>query len=1119
MKKFPYKSKMSKPFTKQDFMTTLSMTKLTTINLILLSFMLGNMLITFPNVSPIHAQRVVTVTADQPNIWTLEQAHYLLAQMHRRNLDLKAKRLDPLDANEINGVNLDILRSILEIGATYNQADAFNNSLIKTDKKFDAERRRQLTKDIDKLNEEKLELTRIIARLKREKETAENEDAAAKIEASILEHTEIKSEVESQISSKTEQLGSLSSAGGNVTGTTSSATFDATKFPPGLIDSEIKVKLKEALDSFGANPKLNASLQLDKFLQLQYEIISKQLTLLRDEVGPGERLLFLELPQSINATYDKSNKMWAQSRWRISGYTACVDEINGKPIPCPTFLYPDGKKRIQNRPPRSTLEIYKSITNDDQEIFDKFNISIFDIKEREELAKKFVQLTENTDNTNSQKETSSEKMIRQFFNRFYSETEQANTVSPSSIESQARNKYKTTLDNYLKKEKEYKELLDTCSKDNFNTQSNCNAENLEKLEKELKELKEQVSTPSATLLNLILRTLNEAVNSSTQLNKDPNLNLNVYSRRTTILSRITAEDKETKRLLNRLWLEDLFYFILFRLQESDFPSQYFDLTGGKKLAGKKTILTTKKNPDKTQTIQEDNKDNDIEIDNRIIRTVEIIPRQSSFNVNDVKVRNKSSALNFIVSTLFGLGGNFNYQQQRERYSQFVQQELYSSGFGKGAREFGWTFTSMPGTNRLLSGTRNTYAVVIIPKEAISLVLESTGCSFRRAKQQPQDFADAKSSTWQDEQKRKKNHCSKPKSFLIPVPGGGSDSNNDFYVSGMTYKPVKKGKRIVMSIYGDNFSHQTGIMINGVPLLESIGLAQNFIRDDSNVSKEVLEKHKSEKIRGSFERVDSNQIIASFEIDDGENGTPVITLVSPGKALDLNPYTLYINGRRTSLQNAEWMFGVRPPTSTFQVSDTQIFVSDIINGDITELTALLSGKNLHRITGIFVNGQPITTATPHGFNILRIVFPPPNDDKIQIVLIRGSEVLRLKPITKPTTKTPPPQPPSLDDTLLSFNVLDTTPIFEDTTKKKVTHLLVKIEGIGLNSGLTISNGKLDVASETLAYITIANPKPAQTIRLTNTELNIYAEGVVTMPKLKITKSAKKSNGNCRKLKGC
>jgi glyoxylase-like metal-dependent hydrolase (beta-lactamase superfamily II) len=54
---------------------------------------------------------VIVVNAEQPNLWTLEQAHYLLAQMHRRNLDLKAKSLDDLDPNEIAGLRFDVMHT------------------------------------------------------------------------------------------------------------------------------------------------------------------------------------------------------------------------------------------------------------------------------------------------------------------------------------------------------------------------------------------------------------------------------------------------------------------------------------------------------------------------------------------------------------------------------------------------------------------------------------------------------------------------------------------------------------------------------------------------------------------------------------------------------------------------------------------------------------------------------------------------------------------------------------------------------------------------------------------------------------------------------------------------
>ena len=45
--------------------------------------------------------------------------------MHRRDLDLRAKSLDDLDANEIAGLRFDVMRMLVEFGATFNQAAGF----------------------------------------------------------------------------------------------------------------------------------------------------------------------------------------------------------------------------------------------------------------------------------------------------------------------------------------------------------------------------------------------------------------------------------------------------------------------------------------------------------------------------------------------------------------------------------------------------------------------------------------------------------------------------------------------------------------------------------------------------------------------------------------------------------------------------------------------------------------------------------------------------------------------------------------------------------------------------------------------------------------------------------
>src|SRR6185369_7343036 len=117
------------------------------------------------------------------------------------------------------------------------------------------------------------------------------------------------------------ELKTLNVAGGELKGTTGGAEFDASKLPKSVFDKAFEAAASSQIDRFNQAPQLNASLRLDNFLQMQYEIIAKQLTLLRDELGPGERLLFLELPQTLNVAHHEADKKWAQSWWKIAGYT------------------------------------------------------------------------------------------------------------------------------------------------------------------------------------------------------------------------------------------------------------------------------------------------------------------------------------------------------------------------------------------------------------------------------------------------------------------------------------------------------------------------------------------------------------------------------------------------------------------------------------------------------------------------------------------------------------------------------------------------------------------------------------------------------------------------------
>ena len=177
--------------------------------------------------------------------------------------------------------------------------------------------------------------------------------------------------------------------------------------------------------------------------------------------------------------------------------------------------------------------------------------------------------------------------------------------------------------------------------------------------------------------------------------------------------------------------------------------------------------------------------------------------------------------------------------------------------------------------------------------------------------QPINFANTSESRWTESENRR---CGEQKAFVVPIPGGGDDQNYDFWVDGLEFVPAEKGDRVVLSIYGRNFPAQIGMMVDGVPLTQSIGVAQPLIRDDSNAFREASAELKEAKVGGRIERIDSRQIVAVFERPNGKEGAqPVITLTAPGKAKTLDRLPLYINGTRSTTLNSATtplMFGKR-----------------------------------------------------------------------------------------------------------------------------------------------------------------------------------------------------------------
>lgn len=474
------------------------------------------------------------------------------------------------------------------------------------------------------------------------------------------------------------------------------------------------------------------------------------------------------------------------------------------------------------------------------------------------------------------------------------------------------------------------------------------------------------------------------------------------------------------------------------------------------------------------------------LENRMVRTVELIPRQSSLNVNDMDLKVKAGAFNFVLSTLFGFGSSLNVQRQREQFSQFVQQELYSAAFGKGSREFGWTFTPMPGTHRLHSGVRTTYAVVVVPENATSLVMESNGCYFPRSFYPPNNFHDTKSPRWNEDDRTSRNCGGSPTNvFVVPIPSAQVDGGNEFWVEEVEFAPVGKGKRVVVAITGKNFSPQTGVLINGVPLVQSIGLAQPLLRDDSETGRRTNDDLKDQEVQGRIERIDSNKVVFSFKIPDFQ-GTPTITIVSPGRAVDINTLDLKINSKYfgTLTNFKPLMFGNTPDPEPFRIDRVKVF-----RASPTTLTALVSGAGFGTAAAppqVFVNGESISPPVLQlpSDELMRFTFDVPDDPTIRVTLVS-------RPPTPKTIESEPAANPAF----LSVSDVDVL-VYEAATENEPAIVVVKISGTGFTDDLISSVGEIAVKSATEAILTVPDPKAAAVVTLTDQVTQQNVKIVVT-----------------------
>ena len=900
------------------------------------------------------------------------------------NLELQAKTLTAadLDPNATNGTRIQLLRQLFGVDVQFDQGIGFENRRLVENQRFNDNRRRELLTRRDKLQDDSLALTRDINSLTIERERM-NTDTSATAEQKTLKDKEIQAKKDEQAVVKeqiTQQNDELKTLQAEPSGTPTSPTASASPatLPTSALEKLIEKNADKLLDA-AKDPKLNATTMLDNTIQLQYEIIAKQLTLLRDEVGPGERLVFLELPQSIYTTPGSADEKMAQSWWHVNGYTRT------DPLLHLLLEFYDVEQRwhdIQAVPAFSTFatDLQPCPTDSTQRTADKND--------------PYLNLKELYDALKAEHEIARRRIIEQIFR-------EANANFDRVEQNGARDTTETI----------------------------------------------------------------EAVRKRFALAGG------LFSSRP---QQRTIEDNEHERVQNMK--RDLLE-ILSKEHPKVCDRQRFSLDQGLELIRLDQQPAT-------------------DIERRTVRTVDIIPRQSSLNVNDIQDTVKQTGILAGFKFLFGLAGTVNFQRQREQFEQFLHQELYASGFGKGDRDFGWTFGALPGTKRVAPGVRTTYAALIVPDDAESIVMSARGCYFPRKNYQPLDFNDTRNGDWTKPDRFKDSNCSDDENYILTIPGGGNTS--DFWITNIDYQEGQNaGDFQTVSVRGNNFSSQMGVLINGVPLLPTVGLAHPYLMPKSTTNGAApavaSDCTNVQGICGRFERIDPQQVVFSFRMPDGFKGIPTITLVAPGKSVDLNSIPNVRINRTSNVtlkDDGAFMFGKRPPRVA--ITDVQLLNTDASSGDVE---ALVEGRGFNQAWDrVYVNDVEVKGANRDfkSAGLYKLTFPRSSVDTLEFKIVQANEV---------ATKFLP-NPGSME--IISSTVISYDP---PVPKKSPGIMTVKLQvsspsqrlSIYTIQGATNTSTLMPGASSGEAILRLINPEPTVVVSIKDNGTGGIASVAVQRPK--------------------
>lgn len=971
----------------------------------------------------------------------MEQAHYLLNRLRANNdgIQTKAPTQDDLNPNAVNAVRLQALQTTLNASAAVNSVTGTQNQIALQQYGKNTSRHDALVSQADALQAKLYQDQLTLGNLQGEQnrlQAIQTANAAKTPPVTDATVTQQLGTISGRIAALTAQDNATSS---QITALTTAAGSDpsapslSTVTPPTTLSAPSKILgdattslLNKTVDSFDG-PKLQASIALDNFLQMQYEIVAKQLTTLRDEVDAHRRILFLEMPTSIESADHRifgtgGEDKLAQSWWRV------------------TKIYQ--RYKIEESPCWQVSEF------DDQELRYAGRWDV--VKGDSETP-----LTQIETASNGLK-TAYQGLENSFRDIDLNAVHQASDLTSleTSVQKAAtdirdlRNQLRTSREQFMRVSDAI-EVGDAEKRENL-------AGVIPAAEAACRQISETTfagGQPLRDLSTKVSAALKTAKSDPKQGNADALTKLQGLI--------------ETAQKIRRNELNDEL-----RLQQANI---YKDLGGPR---GMLRAFSTDIEREWTER-------NTFGGGSDVVRAVDLIPSQTALNVNTGHALVRNSALSFAWNTLFSFGLKVDYQRQQENYDQFMQQESFSSSFGKGQATFGWTFGPLPGSRIINSGDRTTYAVLEVPDDTTYLAVEGFGCAFHRKNDPPRIFpGDLDGPNRSDEY-----HCGNPLKAELRVPD--RMNSGGFWLSGVDYAAADPGKTASVILRGGYFSPQTTILVNGRRIPQVLGVGKPLLNMDFGEADPADDT----AVSGTFEYVNQEQLTLNLAIPSTYTGPdfPIVTVVAPSRSMIINSLPdLLINRTWGSLEDASLVTKKpKPPDPTLTITGWQYF-----GGTGKQFSALLTGQKLTDLAKLRLNGIECDKPEPLKDSLAQISCTAPADAQWEFVGMSATADASKRDVSTWTVQNP---------RLISISSFQAVDGVEYGDDGKPTSVPVQLTGTGFTPQTVLGSDIAKSGRVTLSYVSptqlnciIRNPLGIETIIVSDPARQGTAAIVVPRP---------------------